>query len=104
MVLLNRDANGKILEIPATITQVEELLAWCAYLLRDLHPTDRILETDLSNEYVMTTGTFRTPLHGDRLLIRGTLKLRDDYASAGLKSWLDIEPLSNTPIPAAYKS
>jgi hypothetical protein len=100
MVALNR-AN-----IPATITTVESLAAWCTAVLTNLHFQQEVTEAPNIIQKVAVSQTFPITLNDAyswRYVGRVSLPVLDSYVAGG-KIWEKVTPLSNSSIPADFTS
>ena len=96
MVALNRA------QIPASITTVESLAAWCCAVLTNLHFQQEILEAPNLLQKVAVSQPFPISYNGAyqwRYVGRVSLPLSDLGAAKG-NYWEHVMPLSNSSIPA----
>lgn len=106
MTQLTRDANGKILEIPPSITTLEQLVSWGIENLQYLYPDLTSVEALDSNGdpikfrcveshklFITATGT------GVRRHIgRISFEMKPDYTITG-KAWNNVKILGDATIP-----
>ena len=100
MVALNRA------QIPASITTIEALSAWCAAILTQLHFQNEILESPNLVQKVAVSMVFPIQNNGafqNRFVGRVSLPVLDAYFSGG-KIWENVGTLSNQSIPGDFTS
>lgn len=98
MVALNR-AN-----IPASITTVEGLAAWCCAVLTNLHFQQEVLEAPNLSQKVAVSQTFPIELNGAyqlRHVGRVSLPVADAYFGGG-KIWEHVIALSSASVPTDF--
>lgn len=84
---------------------VEEVAAWSTYTLQQHNKGLKVVETELGSEFFATTGIFTTPSGEDRLLIRATLPMKENWAiSAESRIWKRVASQTNVVILAGYKT
>lgn len=92
-------------DIPSNINTVEKLAAWCSQVLANLNPSATAIEGVGYTERVAQSGIFYVAADNKyRRLIRLSLEISPDFEAGGLKPWQYAQEVSNTPIPAAFKS
>lgn len=91
-------------DIPSNINTLERLHAWSGFALAFLNPTLAVLETPNSPQKVAQSQIFQATDNTNRLLVRATLVLPDDYVSdRTIKLWMRTLEFSNVALPAAFK-
>lgn len=98
MVALNKS------QIPASITTVEALSAWCTSILTNLHFQQEVLEAPNLSQKVAVSQTFPVEVNGGyqlRYVGRVSLPVADS-AFAGGKIWENVSALSNASIPTDF--
>lgn len=92
-------------DIPSQINTVEQLAAWCALTLANINPTTEVIEGVGYVERAAQAGIFYVSADNKyRLLARISLQVSADHLAGGTKTWKYIQDLSNTAIPATFKS
>lgn len=92
-------------DIPSQINTVEKLAAWCSQVLATINPSATAIEGVGYTERVAQSGVFYVAADNKyRRLIRLSLEVSPDHEAGGLKPWQYTQEISNTPIPAAFKS
>jgi len=92
-------------DIPSQINTIEKLAAWCSQILANLNPSATAIEGVGYTERVAQSGIFYVAADNKyRRLIRLSLEVSPDFESGNLKPWQYALEVSNTPIPAAFKS
>lgn len=92
-------------DIPSQINTVEKLAAWCSQVLANLNPSATAIEGVGYTERIAQSGTFYVAADNKyRRLIRLSLEVSPDFEAGGQKPWQYVQEISNTPIPAAFKS
>lgn len=92
-------------DIPSQINTVEKLAAWCSQVLATLNPTATAIEGVGYTERIVQSGVFYVAADNKyRRLIRLSLEVSPDFESGGQKPWQYVQEISNTPIPASFKS
>lgn len=92
-------------DIPSNIVTLEQLAAWCGLALSNINPSVKAVEGVGYSERCSQAGIFYVEADNKyRLLCRQSLQVSPDYLAGGLKMWTYIQPLSNTALPATFKS
>lgn len=92
-------------DIPSNIKTLEQLGAWVGLGLARCNPSLKILENpDAAPERAAQAVLIKADDGSYRLVIRLSLKVADNYAEATQKFWFNAEELSNTALPAAFKT
>lgn len=92
-------------DIPSQINTLEKLAAWCALALSNINPTLEVTEGVGYSERAAQAGIFYVLADNKyRLLGRSSLQMSPDYLAGGAKMWSYTQELSNTPLPATFKS
>ena len=87
------------------LTTVEEVATWAIYTLQQHHRGIKVVETELGNEFLATTGIFATPTGDERILLRATIPLKADWVtSTAPRIWKRVGELSQTQFQASFKS
>lgn len=93
-------------DIPASVDTVEKLHAWSASILAELNPSATAIEGPGTSVRTASANAFFIPEGPSepeyRYICRTSLKLEGDWRTG--KIWENVEAISNTAIPAAYKS
>jgi hypothetical protein len=98
MVALNRA------QIPASITTVEALSAWCCAVLTSLHFQNEILESPNLVQKVAVSMVFPIENNGafqQRYVGRVSLPVLDAYFAGG-KIWQNVGTLSSSSVPGDF--
>ena len=91
-------------DIPTNINTLEKLGAWAGLALTRCNPSTKVLENpSASSQRVAETFFIKADDGSNRLVIRLSLPVTDDYASDTKKFWEKVNPLSETVLPAAFK-
>lgn len=108
MTQLTRDANGKILEIPPSVTTLEQLISWgietAQYLYPDLTSTETLDDNGdpvkfrcvESHKLFITATATGVRRHIGRI----SLEIKPEYAISG-KVWNHVKVLGDATIPVA---
>ncbi|MDM9582313.1 glucose-6-phosphate dehydrogenase [Nostoc sp. GT001] len=92
-------------DIPSQIDTVEKLAAWCGMVLFATNPTLTVIEGVGYTERATQSNNFWVAADAKtRNITRLSLEVSADHLSGSGKPWTFIQPLSNTPIPAAFKA
>lgn len=92
-------------DIPSGINTLEKLAAWCALTLQNINPTLTAIEGVGYEERTCQAGIFYVKADNKyRMLIRNSVQFSPDHLAGGQKMWQFAQELSNTAIPAAFKS
>lgn len=98
MVALNRS------QIPASITTIEALAAWCTAILTNLHFQQEVLEAPNLSQKVAVSQTFPIEINGGyqlRYVGRVSLPVTDAYFAGG-KIWENVSALSSASVPTEF--
>lgn len=98
MVALNRA------QIPASITTVEALAAWCTAVLTNLHFQQEVLEAPNLVQKVAVSQTFPVSINGAyqlRHVGRISLPVADAFLGGG-KIWERVGTLSSASVPGDF--
>lgn len=91
-------------DLPPLVT-VEEVAVWAIYTLQQHHRGVKVVENELGNEFVATTGIFATPTGDERLLLRATVPLNANWVtSLAPRIWKRVGEVSQTQIQSAFKT
>ena len=94
-----------IADIPSNINTLEKLGAWVGLGLARCNPSLKILEEpNATPQRAAQAVLIRADDGSFRLVIRLSIKVADNYAESTQKFWFNAEPLSDTALPAAFKS
>ena len=91
-------------DIPSNINTLERLFVWAGLALRRLNPSTAVLESANLSQPVMETALIRANDGTVRIVVRGSIEIDPVYAESALKFWVHAKELSNTELPAAFKS
>ncbi len=92
-------------DIPSQINTVEKLAAWCALTLANVNSTMEVIEGVGYVERAAQAGIFYVAADNKyRLLARLSLQVSPEHLAGGTKTWTYVQDLSNTAIPATFKS
>lgn len=92
-------------DIPSNINTLEKLAAWVGLALSRCNPSLKILENPNSDSERAAQAVLIKADDGSfRLVLRLSIAVQDDYATSGNKFWINAQELSNTALPAAFKS
>jgi hypothetical protein len=100
MVALNRA------QIPASVTTIESLAAWCSAVLTALHFQNEILESPNLVQKVAVSMVFPIENNGafqNRFVGRVSLPVLDSYFAGG-KIWENVGTLSTQSVPGDFTS
>lgn len=92
-------------DIPSNINTLEKLAAWVGLALARVNPTTRLLEDP--NAYpqrIAEAVMVRADDNSLRLVTRVSIPIADGYAENAAKFWTNANEISNTVLPAAFKS
>jgi hypothetical protein len=99
-------------DIPATITTVEQLQAWCSVVLSSINLSTTAIEgRDATNSYSTRVAiaepwfmsAVNTDLHW-RFISRASLRMNPDWVQGSSKIWTRVQELNTTtPVPDALK-
>lgn len=90
-------------QLPATINSVEKLAAWSNGILYQLHKNSRYQESDASPLVPLVTA--QDGLAADqteRVIFRASLPLTDDWRQSENPFYMEIQDISNAPIPPSF--
>lgn len=94
-----------IADIPSNINTLEKLGAWVGLALARCNPSLKILENpSVAPERAAQAVLIKADDGSHRLVVRLSIKVADNYAEATQKFWFNAEPLSDTVLPAAFKT
>ena len=92
-------------DIPSQINTLEKLVAWGGLTLANINPSTTAVEGVGYTERVAQAGVFYVAADNKyRLLIRASIQMSPDYMAGGSKLWTFAQELSNTAVPATFKS
>lgn len=92
-------------DIPSQINTVEQLAAWCGTVLANVNPSATAIEGVGYTERIAQSGVFYVAADNKfRRLIRLSLEVSPDHEAGGQKPWKFAQEISNTAIPASFKS
>lgn len=92
-------------QIPSQIDTLEKLHAWSGLCLAFNFPTLVATEGQGYTERVAQANFFYIAADNrDRLIIRASLPVSNDFKAGGKKSWQFITEVGNTAIPAQFAS
>lgn len=92
-------------DIPSAIDTLEKLAVWSGLTLANINPALTAIEGVGYTERVSQAGIFYVQADNKyRALIRHSIQMSGDYLAGGAKQWTFAQPLSNTAIPAIFKS
>lgn len=92
-------------DIPSQINTVEQLAAWCAAVLSNINPQATAIEGVGYTERVAQDGVFYVAADNKyRRLMRLSLEVSPDHVAGGMKPWRYVTEISNTGIPASFKT
>lgn len=92
-------------DIPTGINSLEKLTVWLGTLMAKLNPTKETREVPnadperCSQSYLIKDDDGVT-----RVIVRLSIPINADFASSAAKFWTHALDLSNTEIPAAFKT
>lgn len=90
-------------EIPAGITTLEQLAAYSLMGLARCNPTLRVLEIPGSSVPAVEITATKIDDGTSRIITRSSLALKSDWQeNATLPLFLQVDELSNTPLPAGF--
>ncbi len=92
-------------DIPSQINTLEKLFVWAGAALANINPSLTNIEgvgyTERSAQY----GIYYVAADNKyRALIRGSIQMSSDHQAGGAKTWTFAQELSNTALPAIFKS
>ncbi|MEH2448946.1 MAG: glucose-6-phosphate dehydrogenase [Nostoc sp.] len=92
-------------DIPFAINTLEKLAVWSGLTLANINPSLTAIEGVGYTERVSQAGIFYVQADNKyRALIRNSIQMSPDYLAGGAKLWTFAQDLSNTAIPAIFKS
>lgn len=92
-------------DIPSQIDTVEKLAAWCGMVLFANNSTITVVEGVGYTERVAQSNNYWVAADSKtRNITRLSLEVSSEHLSGNGKPWTFIQPISNTPIPAAFKA
>ena len=92
-------------DIPSGITTLEQLIVWATSAAAIINPTEQVVEGTGYSERACQSGTFYVVTSGMwRNLARTSIQMSADMQSGSAKPWTYAIELSNTPLPASFKS
>lgn len=92
-------------DIPSDITTLEQLASWVALALNRCNPSRKVLENpDLSPQPVAYVGLIRADNNTNRLVVRLSLPIADNYPESGKKFWMNTLTFDDVELPLAFKS
>ncbi|PLZ95294.1 glucose-6-phosphate dehydrogenase [Fischerella thermalis CCMEE 5268] len=92
-------------DIPSAINTLEKLAVWSGLALANINPSLTAIEGVGYTERVSQAGIFYIQADNKyRCLIRHSIPMSADYLAGGAKQWTFAQELSNTAIPAIFKS
>ncbi len=92
-------------DIPTNINTVEKLVLWCVLLLQKNNPTKAVLEiANGTPEKVAQVALIKADDETIRVILRASIEVDPAYAEVTGKFWEKARELSNTAIPASYKT
>jgi len=92
-------------DIPSGINTLEKLAAWACLSLANVNPTVEVIEGVGYVERAAQAGPFFVPSENKhRLLCRLSMQISADYQAGGAKTWSYVQELSNTTLPATFKT
>lgn len=98
-------AFNKTNDLPASITTVEQVLAWAGLLMQRSFPqasNTEVAGQDPINAF--STSVVRLDNDQLKLVVRAVIPLDEGYAESANKLWADILQQGEVSIPDAYKS
>ncbi|BCL34247.1 glucose-6-phosphate dehydrogenase [Nostoc sp. MS1] len=92
-------------DIPSNINTLEKLAVWCGLALANINPSLTSVEGVGYTERCAQAGVFYIQADNKyRALIRNSVQMSPDYLAGGAKLWTYAQELSNTALPATFKS
>lgn len=92
-------------DIPTNINTLEKLAAWVGLALARCNPSQRILEIPNSDAPRAAEATLIKADDGShRLVVRLSIPIADNYSEVTQKFWFNATEVSNTALPAAFKT
>lgn len=92
-------------DVPSQIDSLEKLAYWAISALATINPTMVVVEGQGYSERAAQAGTFYVQVDNKfRFLGRVSLQMSSDYLAGGAKAWQFAQDLSNSPMPAIFKS
>lgn len=92
-------------DIPSNINTLEKLVAWGVLGLARCNPGLKILENPNADpERAAQAVLIKADDGSYRLVLRASIKVIDGYAESTQKFWFNCQELSETALPAAFKS
>lgn len=92
-------------DIPAGINSLEKLAVWMGSLMHRINPTKEVREVPYADPERSAQFYFLKDDDGvNRVVIRMSIAINADYAASATKFWNHALDLSNTDIPAAFKT
>ena len=93
-------------DVPSQINTLERLTAWCIFALKACNPDLRVVEvSNLEGELVAQASIFQADSGSIRIVGRASIEIDPNYASdTTQKLWQHAQELSNTELPAAFKT
>lgn len=92
-------------QIPSQIDTLEKLHAWSGLCLAFNFPNLTAIEGQGYSERVAQANFFYIAADNrDRLIVRASLPVSNDFKGGGKKQWQFIQEVGNTAIPALFAS
>ena len=92
-------------DIPSGINTLEKLAVWANLTLANINPALTAIEGVGYTERTSQAGIFYVSADNKyRFLGRASIQMSADYLAGGAKLWTYAQELSNTAIPATFKS
>ena len=92
-------------DIPTNINTLEKLAAWVGLALARCNGNNTILEQKNSPaERVAAAVLIKADEGSNRLVVRLSIPIADAYPESTQKFWFNALPMSDTALPAAYKT
>lgn len=92
-------------ELPTNLNTVEKIAAWAGLALARCNPSTKVLENpNLPSERVALTALIKADDGSNRLVIRLSLPVDDNYPISTKKFWENVTEISETVLPAAFKT
>lgn len=89
----------------ASVNTVEKLAAWSGLALAAMNPAMTAIEGQGYSERVAQSNIYYIQADNkNRLIIRLSLAVSPDYLIGGAKMWTYMQELSNTALPAGFRS
>lgn len=92
-------------DIPSNIDTLEKLAAWSGLALANINAALVAVEGPSYTERVSQAGVFYVQADNKyRVLVRHSIQMQPDYLAGGSKLWTYATELSDTALPAIFKS